>query len=62
MPVILKPNDYDQWLDEKVKDTERLQNLLVPYPEPEMSSHLVSKRVNYPDSDSEELIAPLNSL
>lgn len=31
MPVILMATDYDEWLDEKQTDTERLQRLLVPY-------------------------------
>lgn len=62
MPVILKSNDYDFWLDEKVKDTGKLQNLLVPYSAKEMDSHAVSRSVNIPAADSEELILPLNSL
>ena len=56
MPVILKANNYDQWLDEKEKNTERLKNLLVPYPSNEMGSHAVSKAVNKPSYDSPELI------
>lgn len=62
MPVILKPESYEQWLDSKEKKTDRLQKLLVPYPANEMSSHAVSKSVNIPDSDSAELVKPLNSL
>ena len=62
MPVILKPESYNEWLDAKVKDTEKLQKLLVPYPVKEMSSHAVSTNVNIPDSNSSELIKPLNSL
>lgn len=62
MPVILKPEDYEMWLDEKVEDEEGLEKLLAPYPAEEMRSHPVSKSVNIPDSDSRELIAPLNSL
>jgi len=61
MPVILKPNDYDQWLDEKLKNTDKLQDLLVPYPSKEMASHAVSKVVNTPTHDSPELINQLNS-
>jgi putative SOS response-associated peptidase YedK len=61
MPVILKPKDYDQWLDEKEKNTDRLQNLLVPYPAPEMAAHAVGKAVNAPTYDSAELIKELNS-
>lgn len=62
MPVILKPKDYDEWLDPKENNTERLQKLLVPYSAEEMASHAVSTSVNYPESDSPELIKPLNSL
>ena len=62
MPVILKNDDYDFWLDEKVKDTSKLQNLLVPYPAKEMDSHAVSRSINNPAANSEELITPLNSL
>ena len=62
MPVILISEHYDFWLDEKVKDTEKLKNLLVPYPAKEMDSHAVSRSVNSPAADSEELTAPLNSL
>ncbi len=62
MPVILKAESYDEWLDEKIKDTDKLQKLLKPYPSDEMKSHAVSKSVNIPDSDSVELIKPLNSL
>jgi len=62
MPVILKADDYDEWLDAKVKDAEKLQKLLVPYPVKEMDSYAVSRSINVPDSDSPELIKPLNSL
>jgi putative SOS response-associated peptidase YedK len=62
MPVILKPEDYEQWLDPQENVSERLQKLLAPYPPAEMTSHAVSRSVNYPDADSPELIEPLNSL
>lgn len=62
MPVILKSESYGEWLDATVKDTNKLQKLLVPYPADEMDSHAVGKSVNVPDSDSAELIKPLNSL
>ncbi len=39
MPVILKPQDYEQWLDAKEKDTGKLQKLLVPYPSAEMNAY-----------------------
>jgi putative SOS response-associated peptidase YedK len=56
MPVILKPKDYDEWLDKKEKDTDQLQKLLVPYPASEMASYAVSRAVNSPAYDSPELI------
>ena len=62
MPVILKAEDYDLWLDPKTNDADRLQNLLAPFPPEEMAAHAVSTAINYPESDSPELIKPLNSL
>jgi putative SOS response-associated peptidase YedK len=59
MPVILKPEDYDAWLDPKEMDAERLQKLLKPYPSYEMNSHAVSKQVNNAGYDSAELINSL---
>jgi putative SOS response-associated peptidase YedK len=62
MPVILRKDSYDEWLDVKGKNTDRLQKLLVPYSAKEMSSHAVSRSVNIPDTNSPELIKPMNSL
>ena len=62
MPVILKAESYDEWLDAKEKNTDRLQKFLVPYPANEMNSHAFSRSVTIPDSDSADLIEPLNSL
>ena len=56
MPVILKAADYDEWLDTKEANTDKLQKLLAPYPPDEMSSHAVSRAVNSPTLDSPELI------
>jgi putative SOS response-associated peptidase YedK len=61
MPVILKAEDYDRWLDANFKDTGKLQNLLLPYPAEEMAAHVVGKAVNSPVYDSPELIEQLNS-
>ena len=56
MPVVLKAEDYEQWLDEKISDTKKLENLLVPFPAKEMNSYAVSRDVNSPSNDSPELI------
>jgi putative SOS response-associated peptidase YedK len=61
MPVILKAENYGEWLDANFKDTGKLQNLLAPYPAEEMASHSVGKAVNSPVYDSPELIEQLNS-
>jgi len=62
MPVILKSENYRQWLDPKEKNTDRLQKLLASYPPEQMDSHAVSRAVNITSSDSAELIAPVNSI
>ena len=59
MPVILKPEDYEQWLDPRERDAARLKPLLAPFPAAEMDSHPVSRAVNAPMADAPELI--LNS-
>ena len=62
MPVILKSENYNEWLDAKIKDTDKIQKLLKPYPAKEMISHEVSRSVNIPDTNLPELILPINSL
>jgi putative SOS response-associated peptidase YedK len=61
MPVILKPADYDRWLDEKEKNTDRLQSLLVPFPAAEMATYAVSRAVNIVSNDSPALTREINS-
>lgn len=45
MPVILQPESWDTWLDPKVDDTERLKELLVPFPSDQMKERRVSRAV-----------------
>lgn len=61
MPVILKSDKYDEWLDEKENDTDKLQKLLKPYPASEIASYKVSRSVNSPSEDSPELIQEIES-
>ena len=49
----------NKWLNPKIKGTNKLQNLLVPYPADEMSSHTVNRAVSSPAEDAPKLI--LNS-
>jgi len=56
MPVIVKAENYDEWLDPKIKNTERLGKLLAHCPANEMDAHTVSRAINSPTNDSPELI------
>ncbi len=56
MPVILRPEFYDEWLDSKESNTDELEKMLVSYPAEEMAAHPVSRAVNSPVYDSPELI------
>jgi putative SOS response-associated peptidase YedK len=46
MPVILRPEDYDEWLDPKVEDKAILEPLLRPYQAEQMEATPVSDYVN----------------
>ena len=59
MPVILPPTAYSLWLDPAVREVERVQALLTPYPADAMIAYSVSPRVNSPAYDAPECIAPL---
>ncbi|NIM51911.1 MAG: hypothetical protein GTN78_05355 [Gemmatimonadales bacterium] len=59
MPVILKPGDYDRWLDPSYRDVDGLKGLLQPYPSSEMAAYPVSRYVNTPDNEGPECIAPI---
>jgi putative SOS response-associated peptidase YedK len=52
MPVILDPDAYAPWLDTALRDHERLQPLLHPYPPEGMEVYPVSPRVNNPVNDT----------
>jgi len=58
MPVMLRPEDEQFWLDHAVTDTRDLLPLLVPYPADAMEAYAVSRRVNVPTVDDPELLAP----
>jgi putative SOS response-associated peptidase YedK len=56
MPVILHPDDEARWIDPAVNDMESLRSLLTPFPAELMEAYAVSRAVNSPANDSEELI------
>ncbi|GAB4505068.1 MAG: SOS response-associated peptidase [Anaerolineales bacterium] len=58
MPVILRPDDYAQWLNPAPQTPENLLPLLRPYPADEMTAHPVSTLVNHPQNDCPECLLP----
>ena len=58
MPVILSPEHYQWWLEQKRFEPEFLKTLLRPYPAEDMECQLVSKLVNNAKNDSPECLTP----
>lgn len=56
MPVILKPEDENNWLDPSISDTSKLQPLLKPLEPSLMEAYEVSPLVNSPKNNSIQLI------
>ena len=56
MPVILRPESYDLWLNENSRAAD-LRDLLVPFPATEMTSHPVGYDVNDVKNDGEGLLS-----
>jgi len=56
MPVIIKPEDYVNWLDTNFTDIIKIQSMTLPYPDRFMEAHPVSRKVNNPKNDSLDLI------
>ena len=61
MPVILRPEDEDVWLDPTTQPAT-LQRLLGPYTASEMAAYAVSPLVNSPRNDTPDCLAPAESL
>jgi putative SOS response-associated peptidase YedK len=58
MPAILKPEDYDLWLDNKAADPTRLAPLITPYSTASMQCWTVSNKVSNPRNETPDLIKP----
>jgi putative SOS response-associated peptidase YedK len=59
MPIILRPENEDIWLDPTLKDTEGLMRLLDPCPSKFTEMYEVSSLVGRANTDGEELIQPI---
>lgn len=60
MPVIIRREDEDRWLDTPEEDAKTLMPLLAPYPAEEMDFYPVSSLVNSPRNDFPECIRKKN--
>jgi len=60
MPVILRPGDWEQWLDRDQRDPEKLKPLCLPFPDGVMEMYPVSTMVNSVKKDSPDLINPIS--
>lgn len=58
MPVILRSERYDLWLDPGFRDVEALAEFLVPFDASKMRSFPVSTRVNAVTNDDPECVVP----
>ncbi|MFW9816223.1 MAG: SOS response-associated peptidase [Candidatus Thorarchaeota archaeon] len=59
MPVILRPEFEDKWLNPEAK-AEELEAMLQPYPAEEMEAFEISKYVNNPRNQGPECIQPVD--
>ena len=60
MPVILRPEDEEQWLDASRTSFAKARSVLEPYPEELMDAHDVSMIVNSAKYDGPECIQPVS--
>ena len=58
MPVILRPEDYAEWLDTEPRAPASLQHLIAPFNSEQMEAYPVSALVNSPSNDRAELVRP----
>jgi putative SOS response-associated peptidase YedK len=57
MPVMLRPEQFDIWLDRDT-DAETLKSLLEPYAGDDLQAYVVSNLVNKVENDGPQCIAP----
>ena len=59
MPVIVRPEHYELWMDQDVKDPAVLAPVYEPFPAEEMRAWPVSPRVNTPKNNDATLLEPV---
>lgn len=55
MPVILKKEDEEKWLNPDTVEEEKLMPLLIPFPDEQMKAYPISLRVNSPANNDENI-------
>lgn len=60
MPVILDPDNVEDWLDRDETETEPLARLLQPLPEGALDMYEVDRQVNTPRNDDPSNIEPIS--
>ncbi|MDO9597025.1 MAG: SOS response-associated peptidase [Azoarcus sp.] len=58
MPVIIRPENYDAWLDPELVDAAAVRSLASPYPADLMEKYPVGRAVGNPRAQGPELIEP----
>lgn len=61
MPVILRPDDHDLWLDRSVESPNVLLPLLRPFPAEEMAAYAVDTIVNSALNETPSCVSPAES-
>ena len=59
MPIILKPENENVWLDPELKSLSDLKQALIPLPADLVEMYEVSPLVGNPQNDTEEVIKPI---
>jgi putative SOS response-associated peptidase YedK len=62
MPVILRPADYQRWLDPVLQKVDPLLPLMAPFPASEMRAYPVSDSVNSSTHDDPRCMEPRRSI
>ncbi|MDH4214701.1 MAG: SOS response-associated peptidase [Candidatus Thorarchaeota archaeon] len=60
MPVILRPENEDKWLDSELQDVEEITHLLRPVDSDLLEAYEVSTYVNSPRNQDSNVIRPVN--
>ncbi len=59
MPVILRPEDFELWLESDIRVVSDLQRLLTPYGGDDLEAYPVARTVGNPRAEGPELVQPL---